>query len=210
MYDPVLQAEMEEYYSTAPDESDTFETHVISTIHLSRNDHHFSEFLFEIILFELAAAIPSPKTSNSVRIDAIHWAVRIAQGFIRSYGLDSKASETEPAPMYELYIATAPYAPTVEDCYHYLVDEWRVGRLFTKAVGFDRTSTLPPSKIPTHVTIPALTQEDRDHFQRQYAKIRPDFQDRFATIVYACRKYVWKHNGSGGEVVFLSNKDLYA
>ncbi|KAG0070751.1 hypothetical protein BGZ89_012577 [Linnemannia elongata] len=210
MYDPVLQAEMEEYYSTAPDESDTFETHVISTIHLSRNDHHFSEFLFEIILFELAAAIPSPKTSNSVRIDAIHWAVRIAQGFIRSYGLDSKASETEPAPMYELYIATAPYAPTVEDCYHYLVDEWRVGRLFTKAVGFDRTSTLPSSKIPTHVTIPALTQEDRDHFQRQYAKIRPDFQDRFATIVYACRKYVWKHNGSGGEVVFLSNKDLYA
>ncbi|KAF9148887.1 hypothetical protein BG015_009368 [Linnemannia schmuckeri] len=210
MFDPVLQAEMEAYHSTAPDESDTFETHVISTIHLSRNDHHFSEFLFEIILFELAAAIPSTKTSHSVRIDAIHWAVKIAQGFIRSYGLDSRASETEPAPMYELYIATAPYAPTVEDCYHYLVDEWRVGRLFTKAVGFDRSSTLPLSKVPTNVTIPALTQEDRDHFQRQYAKIRPDFQDRFATIVYACRKYVWKNNGSGGEVVFLANKELYA
>jgi hypothetical protein len=207
MIDPVLQAEMDAYNSTVPDESDTFETHVISTIHLSRNDHHFSEFLFEIILFELAAAIPSTKTSNSVRIDAIHWAVKIAQGFIRSYGLDS---ETEPSPMYELYIATAPYAPTVEDCYHYLVDEWRVGRLFTKAVGFDRTSTLPSSKVPTNVTIPALTQEDRDHFQRQYAKIRPDFQDRFATIVYACRKYVWKNNGSGGEVVFLANKELYA
>ncbi|KAF9121665.1 hypothetical protein BGW39_010357 [Mortierella sp. 14UC] len=210
MYDPVLQAEMDAYHSTAPDDSDTFETHVISTIHLSRNDHHFSEFLFEIILFELAAAVPSNKPSNSVRLDAIHWAVRIAQGFIRSYGLDSKASETEPTPMYELYIATAPYAPTVEDCYHYLVDEWRVGRLFTKAVGFDRTSTLPSSKVPTNVNIPALTQEDRDYFQRQYSKIRPDFQDRFATIVYACRKYVWKNNGSGGEVVFLSNKELYA
>ncbi|KAF9907060.1 hypothetical protein EC991_011364 [Linnemannia zychae] len=210
MYDPALQAEMEAYRSTAPDDSDTFETHVISTIHLSRNDHHFSEFLFEIILFELAAAIPPNKTSNSVRLEGIHWAVRIAQGFIRSYGLDSKASETEPVPMYELYIATAPYAPTVEDLYHYLVDEWRVSRLFTKAVGFDRTSTLPSSKVPTHVSIPAITQEDRDHFQRQYSKIRPDFQDRFATIVYACRKYVWKNNGSGGEVVFLSNKELYA
>ncbi|KAK3841687.1 MAG: hypothetical protein J3R72DRAFT_385307, partial [Linnemannia gamsii] len=208
MYDPVLQAEMEAYQSTAPDDSDTFETHVISTIHLSRNDHHFSEFLFEIILFELAAAIPSNKTSNSVRLDAIHWAVKIAQGFIRSYGLDSR--ETEPVPMYELYIATAPYAPTVEDCYHYLVDEWRVGRLFTKAVGFDRTSTLPSSKVPNNVTIPAITQEDRDHFQRQYSKIRPDFQDRFATIVYACRKYVWKNSGSGGEIIFLSNKELYA
>ncbi|KAF8939650.1 hypothetical protein BGZ47_008091 [Haplosporangium gracile] len=210
MFDPVLQAEMEAYHSTAPDESDTFETHVISTIHLSRNDHYFSEFLFEIILFELAAAIPSTKISHSVRIDAIHWAVKIAQGFTRSYGFDSKASGTEPAPMYELYIATAPYAPTVEDCYHYLVDEWRVGRLFTKAVGFDRCSTLPSSKVPTNVTIPALTQEDRNHFQQQYAKIRPDFQDRFATIVYACRKYVWKNNGSGGEVVFLANKELYA
>ncbi|KAG0205433.1 Zinc finger, CCHC domain-containing protein [Mortierella sp. NVP41] len=212
MYDSVISAETEAYLANAADESDTFETHVISTIHLSRNDHHFAEFLFEIILFEIAAAVPPSKPSNSVRLDSIHWAVKIAQGFVRSYGLDPKTSDTEPVPMYELYIATAPYAPTVEDCYHYLKDEWRVSRLFTKAVGFDRATSgqQSSSKIPTYFTIPSLTQEDRDHFQRQYSKIRPDFQDRFATIVYACRKYVWKHNGSGGEISFLSNKELYA
>ncbi|KAF8930959.1 hypothetical protein BGZ58_007928 [Dissophora ornata] len=174
------------------------EEHIITTIHHCRNDDHFAEFLFEIFLYEMAGAIPHTKTSATVRFEQFQLAADVARSIMLSYGDDPGVSEHAPALLFDLFIATAPYAPSPMHVYAYLLDQWRVKRLFMRDVGMDQSHKLSPSHYPLSCTVPKLSQADHDHFQRQYAKIRPQFQDRYAAIVHACRKFVWRNQGSGG------------
>ncbi|KAF9931829.1 hypothetical protein FBU30_009525 [Linnemannia zychae] len=209
MLDPILPAEMAAFESCAV-ENTVFENQVVPMITACRKDQHFSEFLFEILLYELAASVPANKTSIQVRMDSIQWGIRVAQGFLQSFEGGPIKLDKEP-PYYELFVSTAPYSPTLEHLYEYIMDEWRAHRLLTRTITLAQTT--PPhsaARIPTNMTIPALTKEEHEHFKHQYAKIPPDFQDRFAVIVYAWRKYVFKTEGSGGNIVFMSKKGLYA
>ncbi|KAG0199979.1 Zinc finger, CCHC domain-containing protein [Mortierella sp. GBA30] len=191
------------------------EEELIAAVHHSRNDHHFAEFLFEIFLYELAAAIPQNKSSTSVRFEVLKYCADVAYGFMKSYDvdMDQANNSTRKLPVrnstmfYDMSVATAPYAPSTADVYMYLKDEWRVNRLFMREIELDRTKTIP-SQYPLSCTLPALTKQDHDHFWNQYSKINPEFQDRFAIIVYGCRKYVWTHEGSGGECV--SRNEMWA
>ncbi|KAF9109082.1 hypothetical protein BGX27_008023 [Mortierella sp. AM989] len=173
---------------------------IMLTTHHGRRDQHFSEFLLEIFLYEVAANIPTSKPSAFVRFDDLHYAVTIASSSMKSYGEDPEAPNQIPSEFYGLYINTAPYAPTPRDVYVYLKDEWRVSRLFKKEVTLDRTET-NRSQFPLSCSLPSLTPQDHEEFQKLYSKVKPEFQDRFAAIVYGCRKYAWHHQGSGGAEV---------
>ncbi|KAG0313011.1 hypothetical protein BGZ99_009148 [Dissophora globulifera] len=197
------------YQSTMSDYiHDDMDDHIIASMHLARNDHHFAEFLFEIFLFEIAGSIPAGKPSTIVRFEQLQLATHVARSFMTSYGPDPGASSQDLPLLYDMFIATAPYAPSPQDVYMYLKDEWRVSRLFTKEIGIDRSFSETNSKtasgsrtMPLSFTLPRLNTADHTHFLQLYAKIRPEFQDRYATIVHACRQYVWHHQGSGGESV---------
>ncbi|KAF9204735.1 hypothetical protein BGZ49_004952, partial [Haplosporangium sp. Z 27] len=173
---------------------------VIKAICHCRNEQHFSEFLFEIFLYEIASSIPSNKTTLFIRFDTLQYSASLAQSYMSSYGDDIDDPETGRATLYDLFIATAPYALSPEDVYLYLKDEWRVSRLFTKEIVMDYTKTIP-SQFPISCSVSRLSQQDHDHFQRTYAKIKPEFQDRYAAIVHGCRKYGWRNQGSGGNSI---------
>ncbi|KAG9323747.1 hypothetical protein KVV02_007742 [Mortierella alpina] len=187
---------------------------LIITVHRNRNDGHFSEFLFEIFLYEMAAAIPKDKASMPVNFEVLLFCTHNAVERTRIYDahLDSpfplksnrSTSKNRPIMVHDMFIATAPYALSPADVYMYLKDEWRVRRLFTREIGIDRTQT-DPARYPTSFTLPALTQQDHDHFWKTYSKINPAFQNRFANIVWGCRQWVWANNGSGGGNIKMSN-----
>ncbi|KAF9953175.1 hypothetical protein BGZ72_005626 [Mortierella alpina] len=212
-YDDYGEYSDEEYAAYMQDE-EQIEAQLIYTIHYNRNDKHFSEFLFEIWLYELAAAIPKNKASIPVNFEVLTFCTQTAIGRMKEYDahLDSpfpvkgnrSTDKNRPFKVFDMYIATAPYALSPADVYLYLKDEWRVSRLFTREIGIDRTQT-DPARYPTAFTLPALTQQDHDHFWKTYSKINPAFLDRFANIVYGCRQWVWSNNGSGGDKVKMSN-----
>ncbi|GJJ74161.1 hypothetical protein EMPS_06519 [Entomortierella parvispora] len=174
-----------------------FHQNMIYAIHHHRNDRHFAEFLFEIFLYELAASITPPKTTIQVRLELFVESVRNAVHVLRDFDEDLVVVEKKTSLVYDMWVATAPYAPSHIDLYAYLRDPWRPTRLFKREIDIDTTHS-KIAKIPAFFTLPALKQEDHDHFQKTYAKIEPDFQERFAVIVAECRSYVWEHNGSGG------------
>ncbi|KAF9937030.1 hypothetical protein BGZ67_001695 [Mortierella alpina] len=190
------------------------EQQLIITVHRNRNDEHFSEFLFEIFLYEMAAAIPKDKASIPVNFEVLLFCTHNAVERTRIYDahLDSpfplksnrSTSKNRPIMVHDMFIATAPYALSPADVYMYLKDEWRVRRLFTREIGIDRSQT-DPARYPTSFTLPALTQQDHDHFWKTYSKINPAFQNRFANIVWGCRQWVWANNGSGGGNIKMSN-----
>ncbi|KAG0045617.1 hypothetical protein BGZ83_009202 [Gryganskiella cystojenkinii] len=195
-----------DYWSDDDDEvADAYEENMVIAIHHHRNDRHFAEFLFEILLYELAASIRPPKTSIAVKLELFVFSAQLARGLMKAYDFDKQPPNGGRSPyVYDMWVATAPYAPTPIDLYAYLKDDWRVSRLFKREIEIDRTQ-IKIAKIPTFFTLPALTRQDHDHFQRTYAKLDPEFQDRFSTIVQQCRKYAWNHNGSGGECVKIND-----
>ncbi|KAF9179157.1 hypothetical protein BGZ51_007183 [Haplosporangium sp. Z 767] len=173
---------------------------MVRAVHQTRNDHHFAEFLFEIFLYELAASVPPGKSSMPLQFEVLKESTDIAMEFMRIYDMKDPYIRGKGEPirsLFEMHVATAPYALSISDIYIYLKDEWRVSRLFTKEIGLDRTKTVA-AQFPLSCTLPALTKEDHDHFWKTYRKINPEFHDRYATIVYACRSFVWFHEGSGG------------
>ncbi|KAG0250240.1 hypothetical protein BG011_008562 [Mortierella polycephala] len=184
-----------------------FDRQMISITHQVRNDNHFAEFLFEIFLYELAAAVPPGKSSISLQFKVLKESVDMAIAYTRFYEATIPSKRKKNESPFELYVATAPYALSISDIYIYLKDEWRVKRLFTKEIGLDRTKTVV-AQFPLSCTLPALTQEDHDHFWKTYRKINPEFYDRYATIVYACRRYVWPHQGSRGYSDMLDNQEI--
>ncbi|KAF9285026.1 hypothetical protein BGZ68_004197, partial [Mortierella alpina] len=204
----------DEYGHTYMPDEEQIEAHLIHAIHHNRNDKHFSEFLFEIWLYELAAAIPKNKASIPVNFEVLMFSAQTAVEAMKLYdahldspfpsGSNRSTDKNRPVKVFDMYIATAPYALTPADVYLYLKDEWRVNRLFTREIGIDRTQT-DPARYPTAFTLPTLTQQDHDHFWKTYSKISPAFLDRFASIVHSCRQWVWAHKGSGGDNVKLSN-----
>ncbi|KAI1320825.1 hypothetical protein EDD11_009782 [Mortierella claussenii] len=178
------------------------EERLIEAVFRGRNDKHFTEFLFEIFLYETACSIDETKTSTSVRFDVLHKSAQCGRSIMLAYELNMGDDERPSTVEQNESPSGTPYAPTPQDVYLYLKDEWRARRLFLRDIGLDRTKT-HPSQFPTSCTIPKLSPQDHEHFQRQYARLSPEFQDRFSTIVFMCREAVWGHNGSGGDSVWI-------
>ncbi|KAF9568842.1 hypothetical protein EC968_002863 [Mortierella alpina] len=215
-YDDYGEYSDEEYAAYMEDMQDEerIEAQIVYTVHRNRNDRHFAEFLLEIFLYEMAAAIPKNKASIPVNFEVLTFCTQNAVERMKIYDahLDSpfplrsnrSTDPNRPVKIFDMYIATAPYALSPVDAYLYLKDEWRARRLFTREIGIDRTQT-DRARFPTMFTLPALTQQDHDHFWKTYSKIDSEFMDRFANIVWGCRQWVWSNKGSGGDNIKLSN-----
>ncbi|KAF9920937.1 hypothetical protein BGZ65_010806, partial [Modicella reniformis] len=204
------------------------EIDIVSMIHWARNDGHFAEFLIEIILYEIATW--THDSDDLVPIDLFLASVHFSRAFMTAhghdidptprsgfgskseaearvrakYGIDTDSSTPGATTTgtgigtsisdiipYDLCIATAPYTLSTVDMGKYLEDKWRARRLFTREIRV----------LGCDCKLPRLSNQDHEHFRRQYAKIRPDFQDRFAAIIHHCRANVWAYLGSGGKSV---------
>ncbi|KAF9956244.1 hypothetical protein BGZ70_009989, partial [Mortierella alpina] len=137
-YDGYEEYSDDDYGSYMQDE-EQIEAQFIYTIHRNRSDRHFSEFLFEIFLYEMAAAIPKDKASITVTFEVLMFCAQNSVERMKVYDshLDSpfplssnrSTDKNRPVKVHDLYIATAPYSLSAADVYLYLKDEWRACRL---------------------------------------------------------------------------------
>ncbi|KAF9431190.1 hypothetical protein BGZ76_000514 [Entomortierella beljakovae] len=183
---------------------------VIKKIMNVRNDGHFSEFFFEIVLYELASSIPSHIPEGTIGMDTLHQTFESAGCLLlRLVNDDAKPdwSQLDDLGDYAMSVMTAPYLIGPLEMSNYILDEWRVPRLFTKSLaGVEESMIEVPlgegtTRIPILYSVPRLQQQDHDHFEKIYSKISPEFQNYYAAAVHECRQKIWDHRGSGGRSV---------
>ncbi|KAG0036880.1 hypothetical protein BGZ82_003503 [Podila clonocystis] len=187
---------------------------VLEIIRRTRDDRHFTHFLFEIVLFEFAACTKTHKPMVPLNLTVLLMAWNHARSVLSKFDKLASASKeysrlAQEVPedaggenfmsLFELQVATAPFAYSAADLCRYLNDPFRAPLLVAREL----TVVDLPGMSEDFFALRALTPADHERYWTFYNNlVSPKFHDRYSAIVLGLRE-LWKDVGTGGWSVTL-------
>lgn len=187
---------------------------VLEIIRRTRDDHHFTHFLFEIVLFEFAACTKTHRPMVPLNLTVLLMAWNHARSVLSKFDKIASASEeysrvAQEVPedaggedfmsLFELQVATAPFAFSAADLRRYLNDPFRAPLLVAREL----TVVDLPGMSEDFFALRALTATDHERYWTFYNNlVSPKFHDRYSAMVSGLRE-LWKDVGTGGWSVTL-------
>ncbi|KAF9372461.1 hypothetical protein CPC16_002418 [Podila verticillata] len=186
----------------------------LEIIRRTRDDHHFTHLLFEIVLFELAACTKTHKPMVPLNLTVLLRAWNHARSVLSKFDKLASASEeysrvAQEVPddagfehcmsLFELQVVTAPFAFSAAHLHRYLNDPFRASLLVAREL----TVVDLPGMSEDFFALRALTAADHERYWTFYNNlVSPKFHDRYSAMVFGLRE-LWKDIGTGGRSVTL-------
>ncbi|KAF9337288.1 hypothetical protein BG006_005499 [Podila minutissima] len=200
--------------SYLPPRSSGMNDPVLELVRRARNDHNFIHILFEIVLFEFAACTKTHKPMVPLNLTVLLMAWSHARSVLSNFDKLASASkeyshQAQEVPedaggenvmsLFELQVATTPFAFSAADLRRYLNDPFRAPLLVAREL----TVVDLPGMSEDFFALRALTAADHERYWMFYNSfVSPKFHDRYSAMVLGLRE-LWKDVGTGGVSVML-------